>query len=1052
VTRIKLLFVLLLSAAAAQASAAATARLDPFQNLHFRNLGPAVAGGRVTAVIGIPGNPHIYYVGTAAGGIFKSADGGVSWQPIFQYAAVSSVGALAVAPSNPNLVWAGTGEGNLRNDVVTGRGVYFSPNGGRTWQDAGLDDAGQISSIIINPTNPEVVLVGVVGDAWGPSAVRGVFRTADGGKTWQKVLYVNDTTGVSDMAIDPQNPRIVYAGMWQIRRYPWEMISGGQGSGIYKSLDGGVTWNKLTDGLPGPPIGRIGLAIAASNPQHLYALVGSKAGRLWESRDGGDHWNKVSDNWLIDARPWYFGRLAVSPTNENKIYFMSYDLLASEDAGRTVHNIGRGVHPDHHAMWIDPRDPTRIIEGNDGGVYLSSNGGDTWRFADGLPIEQFYSVALDDRTPYTICGGLQDNSAWCGPSETLAPGNIPNQEWWVVLGGDGQYAVPAPKTNLVYADSQNGVIEVRDRSTGRGGRIRPYLLSVEELKQSDLRYRFNWTSPIAVAPNNARQVYLGGNVLFRSDDAGAIWRVISPDLTRNDKSKQVVSGGPVENDLSGAETYDTILSIAISRQNSKVICVGTDDGMVQRTSDGGQHWSNVTPKGVPEWGRIEQIDVSPFDPNSAYVAIDYHETDNNHPYVLKTHDGGASWQSISTGLPDNTPAHVVREDPDRRGLLVLGTDAGLFYSTNDGAAWEALGAGLPTVPVYDLKFQPAMHDLVIATHGRGIFVLDDMSPIEELTPEILASNLFLFKPEPAFRSSVFNRYGRIQTHGAQWSAANRPLGAFIDYYLKQSSSSGVQITITGPHGEIVRKLTGPGKIGVDRVAWDLTYDAAPRPEFLSQSVGSWIPATAVGPPVVPGIYTITVHAGTETDTKTIRVGADPRFPAESEAMKAQTAAGLEVRAMVTHLVHLLDQDNRIEEQLGFIEKMTSPSAPNRSAMLEQSQALQSKLVAWREPLFNPAIQTDPKYYLHYLGRLYDRLQRVMNDIDANYATAPSAADEQEIATLRQRTDEAQRDWSAIVRSDVAAFNRVARAAGSMTIHPDAETGGAAPAGKVSPHP
>ncbi|MHB8526843.1 MAG: WD40/YVTN/BNR-like repeat-containing protein [Candidatus Acidiferrales bacterium] len=1050
-TRMRFFFILLLSASAAQAAAAATARVNHFQNLHFRNLGPAVAGGRVTAVVGIPGNPHIYYVGTAAGGIFKSADGGVSWLPIFQHAPVSSIGALAVAPSNPNLVWVGTGEGNLRNDVITGRGVYFSPDGGRTWRDAGLDDAGQISSVVINPTNPDIVLVGVVGDAWGPSAERGVFRTTDGGRTWRKVLYVNDTTGASDMAMDPQNPLIVYAGMSQIRRYPWEMVSGGAGSGIYKSLDGGVTWTKLTDGLPGPPLGRIGLTIAPSNPLHVYALVESKAGLLWESRDGGNHWDKISDNWLIDARPWYFGRLAVSPANENKIYFMSYDLLASEDGGRTVHNIGRGIHPDHHAMWIDPRDPTRIIEGNDGGVYLSSNGGDTWRFAADLPIEQFYSVALDDRTPYTICGGLQDNSAWCGLSETLAPGNIPNQEWWVVMGGDGQYAVPAPGTNLVYADSQNGVIEVRDHTSGRGGRIRPYLLSVEELKQSDLRYRFNWTSPIAVAPGNGKQVYLGGNVLFRSDDAGTSWRVISPDLTRNDKSKQVLSGGPIENDLSGAETYDTILSIAISRQNSKVIWVGTDDGLVQRTSDGGQHWSNVTPKGVPGWGRIEQIDVSPFDPNTAYVAIDYHETDNNHPYVLKTHDGGASWQNISTGLPENAPAHVVREDPDRRGLLVVGTDTGLFYSTNDGAAWEALGAGLPTVPVYDLKFQPAMHDLVVATHGRGIFVLDDMSPIEDVTAQILASNVFLFRPQRAFRTSVFNRYGRIQTHGAQWSAANRPLGALIDYYLKQASPGGVQITIADSRGEVVRRLAGPGKAGVNRVAWNLTYDAVPRPEFMSQSVGSWIPARAGGPPVVPGTYTIAIRAGVQTDTKTIDVDPDPRFPVDKEAMQAQTAAGLEVRVITAHLVDLLDQSNLIEEQLGFIEKMTSHSEPKRSALLPQARALNRQLDAWSAPLFNPAIQTDPKYYLHYLGRVYDRLQRLMNDINANYATAPSAADEKEISTLRQRTDEAQRGFVRIVRSDVAAFNRIARAAGTMTIHVSVAMSGTA--GKDAPlHP
>lgn len=1044
--RIKLVTSLLFGVLAALPLAAApVSGTQPFQNLRFRNLGPAVAGGRVTAVVGIPGNPRIYYVGTAGGGIFKSEDGGVSWFPIFQNEPVSSIGAIALAPSNPELIWVGTGEGNLRNDVISGNGVYFSPDGGRTWRHVGLADAGQISSIIVDSHDPNVVLVGVVGDAWGPSQERGVFRTTDGGKTWQKVLYVNDTTGVSDMAMDPQNPRIVYAGMWQIRRYPWEMISGGVSSGIYKSVDGGASWSRLAGGLPPAPMGRVGLAVAPSNPSHVYAVIGSKSGILWQSLDAGEHWAKVSDNWLLDARPWYFGHVAVSPSDENRIYLLSFDLLLSDDGGRTVRKISNGIHPDNHTIWIDPRDPSRVIEGNDGGVYLSANGGETWRFADGLPIEQFYSLAVDNRTPFTICGGLQDNSAWCGPSSVLGKGNIPNQLWWAVIGGDGQYAVPASNSDLVYADSQNGVISVRDRVTGRGGQIRSDLLGVEEMKQSDLRYRFDWTSPIAVSPGNPRQVYLAGNVLFRSDDAGAHWRPISPDLTRNDKSKQVESGGPIQYDLSGAETYDTILSISISAKDPKVIWVGTDDGLIQRTSDGGLHWANVTPKAIPEWGRVEQIEASPFDPNSAYVAIDCHETDDNRPYVLKTRDGGATWQAIDRGLPQDAPAHVVREDPNREGLLVLGTDTGLFYSTDDGGSWLPLKANFPTAPVFDIKFQAPTHDLVIATHGRGLFVLDDIAPLEELTPPIRATGLHLFNPLPAFVASTFNRYGNIPTHGAEWSAPNRPLGAIIQYYIGQApaASAKVKITIKDSHGEIVRKLEGPSKAGVNQIVWDLAYDPAPKPRFMSQTVMSWVPQTAGGPPVVPGVYTIAISVGGQTATKTIQVGADPRFPEDLEAMRAQTEAGLKVRDITTRLVQALDQCNLLQEQLASIQKTTPTPSARQAAVLEQAKALDQKLETWSDPLFNPAIQSDPKYYLHYLARTYDRLQRLMNAIYSGYATLPSDAEEEQIPILSSQTNEAIQKLDSIVHTDVTAFDRQALAAGMATIRagsgPDGES-------------
>lgn len=474
---------------------------DPLENMKFRNLGPAVGGGRVTAVAGIPGRPNIYYVGAAGGGVFMTQDGGLSWKAIFEKEATASIGAIALAPSNPSLVWVGTGESNVRNDVITGRGVYSSPDGGATWNFMGLKDAGQISNIVIDPHDPNIVFVGVLGHAWGPNPERGVFRTRDGGKNWEKVLYVDDSSGVSSLIMMPGNSQMLFAGVWPMQRHPWMLESGGPTGGVYRSLDGGSTWKKLEEGLPEGPTGRIGLGAAPSNPRHVYALVEAKKGILWDSIDAGDHWKQVSDNHTLNARPFYFSQLAVSPRDENKVYFLSYGLVLSEDGGKTAHTLGRGVHPDHHALWIDPQNPDRIINGNDGGVYISSDAGRTWRYLDNLPIEQFYSVAQDDESPYNLCGGLQDNNGWCGPSNSLSRGGITGFEWYTVVGGDGEYIVPArgAGAHVVYADSQNGSIQRVNVQNGLSGSIRPYLRGVQSLKPADLKYRFNWTSPISVS-------------------------------------------------------------------------------------------------------------------------------------------------------------------------------------------------------------------------------------------------------------------------------------------------------------------------------------------------------------------------------------------------------------------------------------------------------------------------------------------------------------------------------------------------------------------------
>jgi photosystem II stability/assembly factor-like uncharacterized protein len=1003
---------------------------SPLEALQFRNLGPAIAGGRVTAVAGVPGHPNIYYVGTAAGGIFKTKDGGISWKPLFQHRAVSSVGAMALAPSNPNFVWVGTGEANIRNDIVTGRGVYFSPDGGNTWRFLGLGDAGQISSIVISPFNPDVVFVGVLGHAWGPNPERGVFRTTDGGKTWEKVLYVNPTTGVSDLAMEPGNPKILYAGMWQVQRRPWILDSGGPSSGIYRTTDGGDTWQRLNQGLPKGPLGRIGLAVAPSDPARVYALIESKEGVLWGSENRGERWSLVSRLRELDARPFYFSHLVVAPDNPEKLYFLSFHILESTDGGRTARIIDRGVHPDHHALWIDPRNPNRMIEGNDGGAYISTDGAHRWRHLNNIPIEQFYSVSIDpNRTPYGICGGLQDNGAWCGPSNSLSRTPITGAEWFSVVFGDGQYAVPAPGTPFIYSDSQNGEILRLNRETNETARLRPYFPGTFDQPPSALRYRFNWTAPIAISPNDSKQIYLGANVLFRSTDAGLRWKAISHDLTRNDKTKQKVTGGPVILDVSGAETYDTILSIGISPVDSKVIWVGTDDGLVQVTRDGGRRWTNVTKKipDLPEWGRISQIGVSPFAAGSAYVAVDFHEMEINKPYVFHTDDFGATWTNITANLPDDAPVHVVREDPNRRGLLVAGTDTGLFYSIDKGP-WQVIRNGFPNTPVDDLKFEKATHDLVVATHGRGVFVLDNLTPLEQ-SGGTLPAGPKLFTPLPATRWAKFNRHA---FELAGFAAPNPPEGAMLDYWLARGNSSvesDVEITITDAAGHDVRTLRAPGGRGFHRVVWNLTYDP-PLELFAQENVAGERPA-ARAPAVPPGKYRVTLHVGERTESAELDVLGDPRSHASAADFREQTRAALEARDLVSSVDSEINQINALRQQLETLEYvlLSNPKNESYGQMFEQARALEQELGRIEEPLYHRGAAGDSKAYLHHLSALHDRAQRLLDTVVSGYAQPPTEASLQELAILKREMAEQKRRFDDFTHKDLAAFNHAAAAIG-----------------------
>jgi photosystem II stability/assembly factor-like uncharacterized protein len=1037
---------------------------DPLENLHFRNLGPAVGGGRVAAVAGVPGKPNVYYVGAAGGGVWVTQDGGLSWKPIFEKESTASIGAIALAPSNPSLIWVGTGEKNPRNDVVTGKGVYFSSDAGATWKFMGLRDAGQISNIEIDPSDPNIVFVAVLGHIWGPNADRGVFRTTDGGKNWQKVLFVDDETGASSLVMDPGNPMVLFAGMWRMRRYPWMLDSGGTSGGIFRSIDGGSTWTKLTEGLPDGATGRIGLSAAPSNPRHVYALVENKKGVLYDTTDLGDHWKMVSNNHQLAARGFYFSELVVSPKDENKIYFLSYNVMLSEDGGKTARPTSARVHVDHHTMWIDPADPNRIINGNDGGAYISADAGHTWRYLDNLPIEQFYSVAADDETPYMLCGGLQDNNGWCGPSSTLSRGAISGADWFTVTGGDGEYAVPAGHgTHVVYVDSQNGSIQRINIENGMSSFLRPYLYGVQSMKPADLKYRFNWTSPIAVSHTDPNDVYLGGNVLFHSTDGGAHFAPISPDLTRNDKTKQLSSGGPIWLDLSGAETVGAILSMSLSPVDPNTIWVGTDDGVVQVTRDGGKNWTNATANmaGLPQWGRIQQIEASPFDANSAYVAVDFHEVDNNKPYVFRTHDGGKTWTSIAQGLPGDDPARAVREDPNHKGFLVLGTDTSLFYSSDDGSHWTPLKSNFPTVPIYDIKFVKKTHDLVVATHGRGLFVMDDITPLEETGADLAKSEFHVYPVQPAVNWHFWNRRSGFTQSG--FVTPNPLTGAVITYTLpteiklnpehgggaerpagRGRGQTPVKITISDSSGQVIRTMYGPAKYGVNRVAWNLRYDGpkrltlVPPPERDEESDFFFDPNT--GPTALPGTYKIAVTVNGKIETQSVEVQTDPRFKLDPAAMQAQFKLAMELRDEVSALNEALNRLGNLHKQIGSLQEMLGGEENGEGAVnvsykpvLEEARALDKKLQALETPLYNTETQPGSQDDIHYLQRFHDKLQGLMRSVMGGFGEPPKEIQIEAAAEARKELETHLQQFNSFLNTEVAAFNKKAAEHGSSTL-------------------
>jgi photosystem II stability/assembly factor-like uncharacterized protein len=886
----------LLAAAAPSASPSATPSPVPtakpiYQDMQWREIGPALPGGRAANVAGSAKNPGLYYVASAGGGVWKTTDGGETWNAVFEKEPVASIGDVVIDPTNDETVWVATGEGNPRNDVIPGAGVYKSTDGGKTWTAMGLEKTRTITRLLVDPKNPNHVLVGALGDTFAPSEDRGVYVTDDGGKTWTKTLYLGNQSGASDLAMDPNDPNIVYAGMWHFQRRPWTTESGGPDDGLFKSTDGGKTWKQLTGhGLPDGTIGRIGLAVAPSNPNRVYATIEASKGILWRSDDAGANWTLVNSDSLVNQRPFYFSHLAVDPSNPDHVFGISVVLVSSRDGGKTFRPLLNGPHGDFHGMWIAPNDPKRIIVAEDGGVGRSLDGGASWFFDRNLPIGEVYHVGVGaSGNPYWICGGWQDNNAWCGPSNSLDPRGIQNKHWINVNGGDGQWAVPDPlDPNILWSDAQGAAVVVTDKTNNDQYVAQPYMALVGE--QFDLRtakYRFNWDSPIVFAPWDGHIAWVGGNVIFQTKDRGRHWTVISPDLTLNEKDHQAPPGGPITHDVSSAENYNTILDIEGSNLHKGEIWVGTDDGQVQYTLDGGLHWKNVTPAGVPDHGEAETVAPSTTADGTVYVSFDRHLMGDYTPYLFVTHDFGKTWSNIGKNLPAATwYARSVRQDLHNANIVYAGTETGMFISCDAGASWHDFKNNLPTVAVRDIRYQSQWDDMVIATHGRALYVMDDLRPLQMQACSAPAQP-FVVGPRVSYQ---YNLKGNDEGTYTDYAASNPDYGAIFWYYQPTPGAKAPVLQILD-QGRVIRTLQGnrepspfappsadskpkpviPNGAGLESFTWDYSVDGPVK----WNGAGKFFKGPDEGASVPPGVYGYRMTIDGKTFSGNFVVKADP---------------------------------------------------------------------------------------------------------------------------------------------------------------------------------
>lgn len=1011
---------------------------DLYNGMRWRMIGP-FRSGRAVAVTGVPGHPNVFYFGAVGGGVWKTTDAGHVWKPVFDAEKIASIGAIAVAPSDANVIYVGSGEPDMRSDISYGNGMYKSTDAGKTWTHIGLEDTRQIAGILLDPHNANRVFVAALGHSYGPNAERGVFRSTDGGTTWKKVLYKDENTGAIDIAFDPQNPNTIYAALWQTRRPPWNVYppSNGPGSGLYKSTDGGDNWTQLANGLPAEGLGRIGIAVAPTDSNRVYALVDAKNGGVYRSDDAGKNWRLDDNESRIWGRGWYFGGITVDPKNENIVYVMNTSTYRSTDGGASFTAIkGAPGGDDYHTLWIEPDDPGRMILGSDQGVIISVDDAKTWSSWYNQPIGQFYHVETDNRFPYWVYGAQQDSGA-AGTTSRSRHRGITARDWLPIsVGGENGYIAADPlHPGILFG----GTVTRYNIFTGESQDVTPSLAHPGD-------YRHTWTQPLVFSPADPHALYFGTQVLFKTVDGGQSWQIVSPDLTRSDPGTPPNLDPTTANDLDGNGRHGLIYTIAPSPLNKELIWIGTDDGNIQVTSDGGRNWQNVTPQELTPWSKVTMMEASHFDANVAFAAVDRHRLDDLKPYIYITRDGGKSWQEIVSGIPEGSYVNVIREDPVRRGLLYAGTETGMFVSFNDGAEWQPLQLNMPTVPVRDIKVHDA--DLVVATHGRAFWILDDVTPLRQASQEIENSRAFLFKPETAWRVRPGSDEGTPLPAEVP-AGENPPDGAILDYYLKSAPQEPVALEIFDGNGKLVRRYSSADKFppinpklldipaswvhppealsaapGMHRFVWDLHYPSAGGGRGRGGMAAMF--GFGSGPWVVPGDYTVKLEVDGETAEQPLTVKMDPRIKISQEDLQKQLDVAQQVLAKTAEVNAALRQAEEVEQKL---EALT-PKAASRRDLAQKIDAIRQETAKVLGPrAANPLTasagpaETD-RTTLRYVAGALGQLERAIESADAAPSTDASSAFTQDT----QIADAAVERWQNIISADLPGLNEELRRA------------------------
>lgn len=1019
-----------------------------YSSMKYRFIGPG--GNRVSAVMGEPGNRDVYYAGAASGGLWKSTDGGIHWDPIFDDQGVQSIGAIAIDKSEPHTLWVGTGESFIRSNVSIGDGIYKSTDGGRTWQHMGLTKTGRIGRIEINPNNTDVVYACAQGTNYGPQPERGVFRTKDGGKTWEKILSVDEHTGCSGLDMDKSNPNILFAGMWDYYLKTWGQFSGGPGSGVFVSRDGGDNWQRLTpeDGLPESPLGKIDVTVAPNNSDRVYALIETgDRGSLWRSDDGGHNWHNVHHSRLINERPHYYTRMLVSPNDYNSIWFPSNRMYESNDGGETIEQVSWGG--DTHDMWADPTNANRMMIGDDGGILITHNKGRSWDRII-LPIGQMYHVAVDRSTPYNVYSNMQDDGSVMGPNRNVGGYGISSATWHSTGGCESGFSYPDTVSGRwVYAGCYSGEVEIYDRKTKYKRAIAPWPDKSLDSPAKVLKYRWNWTQPIAISPNDHNKVYVGSQYVHMTEDRGQSWEVISPDLTLNDTTRMGSSGGLTPDNL-GVEYWGTLFAIAESPVKPGVIWAGSNDGLVHVTKDGGENWENVTENipDFPEYGTISNINPSPFEAGKAYISVDYHQVDNRKPYIYKTSDYGQHWEKITEGIPSSplSYVHIVRADPFKPGLLYAGTENALYVSIDDGEHWLPFQNNLPPAPVTWITVQPDRHDLAISTKGRGLYILDDLTPLEQLDQDILSSDAHLFKPRSAYRFRAIHQFRGFADDLSR--GENPPYGAPINYYLKSSTDAPVKIEILDQSGKLVRQLRGSGEKGINRTWWDLRYPDTKTVELRTtpeshphvweekrfrgedtREIYHWgISGPKRGPLAMPGTYQVRLTVDGKTFTKPLKVNKDPNTPGTMADVRAQSDLWLKIYSDINKVVTMINRIERVRKQIEDLPVYLAGRSDS-TAVMKQANELDKKALAVEDQLFQRFLAAgDTKTYPDEL-KLYLKLVWLAGEVGSGAGDVAGSPDypptDQSLEVYKlmsKRLEKAESDYKQFMSTSVANFN------------------------------